>query len=206
MSNLWSGSVALITMTSMSDYLGIPTWGKEEEQVATLINAASQWALQFTGRTTFLQTSALTEYYDGDNSDILLTRATPINSVVSLYIDPDRDYGSETLLDSDEYAVYGAEGKIKTDGSLFTSGWKSIKLIYDAGYVREAVSGWTTMPWDIQWAIKELVTFWYERGTGHRVGVRSVNVGDKSTSYESDTPKTVLNVFNRYRLMNRFIA
>lgn len=197
MSALLDSKIALVTTTAMTSYLGISAGSAEEEEVDLMINAASTRAADMSGRgidengySRFLSTSR-TEYYDGDSSDVLMVRAYPLSSVTSLYVDPDRDYGSADLVDTDDYTTYYAEGMVKTDGALLSSGHKSIKITYTGGY--------TTVPYDLQLAVKELVMFWYKRNTDKRVGVASVSIGDKSVAYETDIPKSVMNVFKRYR-------
>jgi len=196
--------VALVTTTSMNSYLGIPAGSAEEEEVDLMINAASTRAADMSGRgvdengySRLLSTSR-TEYYDGDGTDTLLLRAYPVTTVATIYVDTGRDYDSDDLLDSGDYVYYGMDGTVKTDGALFASGNKSVKVTYTGGY--------TTVPYDLQLATKELVMFWYKRNTDKRVGVSSVNVGDKSTSYETDIPKSVTAVFQRYRDYRSLVA
>ena len=189
--------VALVTTTSMCSYLGIAAGSAEEEEVDLIINAASTRAAEMTGRGvdesgySRLVSTSRTEYYDGDGSDTLLLRAYPISTVASVYVDTERSYASTDLLDSGDYVYYSMDGTIKTDGSLLASGNKSIKVTYTGGY--------STIPYDLQLAIKELVMFWYKRNTDKRVGVASMSAGDKSMSYENDVPQSVLSIFTRYR-------
>jgi len=189
--------VALVTSTAMCSYLGIAAGSAEEEEVDLINNAASTRAAEMSGRgvdengySRLLATSR-TEYYDGDNSDTLMVRAYPLSSVTSLWIDPDRDYGTDELVDTADYTTYYAQGMVKTDGVPLTSGHKSVKITYTGGY--------TTVPYDLQLAVKELTMFWYKRNTDKRVGVASVSVGDKSISYEKDMPQSVISVFKRYK-------
>ena len=176
----------------MANYLGIPSGGTEETEMDLMINAASQWALEYTDRSTIVRNTSLTEYYDGDNTRTLLARSKPINSVVSIHIDTAWAYGSDTLVSASNYTVYTSYGMIKTISDVFIRWPNSVKLVYDVGYA--------TIPYNIQSAVKELVRFWYERGTGARVGVRSVNVGDKNITYETDIPESVKKVIGRYKL------
>lgn len=197
MSANFDSNVALVSTTSMTTYLGIALGSTEESECDLLINSASILAAIMCGRgldtngvSRFISTSR-TEYYDGDGSDTMYVRAYPISAVASLYVDPDRDYGSTTLVDSGDYVYYANEGKVCTDGALLAGGRKSIKITYTGGY--------TTAPADLQQAIKELVMFWYKRNTDKRVGVASMSVGDKSMSYETNIPDSVKATFNRYR-------
>jgi hypothetical protein len=197
MSANFDSNVALVSTTSMTTYLGIALGSTEESECDLLINAASRLAVDYTGRgmdnngVSRLLSTSRTEYYDGDGTDTLHLRSYPISAVTSIYVDPDRDYGSSDLLDTDDYVYYENEGKICTDGSLFSPGRKSIKVTYTGGY--------TSIPEDLQLAIKELVLFWYKRNTDKRVGVTNISVGDKSMGYEPNIPESVLSTFKRYR-------
>ncbi len=197
MSASLDSKVALVTTTSMCSYLGIANGSTEEEEVDLIINAASTRAAEMTGRgvdengySRLLSTSR-TEYYDGDGSDTLLLKAYPVTTVSTIYVDTEREYASTDLLDSTDYVWYGMEGTVRTDGALFSSGNKSVKVTYSGGY--------STVPYDLQLAVKELVQFWYKRNTDKRVGVASISVGDKNVSYETDVPKSVTSIFNRYK-------
>jgi hypothetical protein len=197
-------NVALVTTTSMNSYLGIASSTTEETECELLNNAAGTLAATLTQRgldgngVSRLLSTSRTEYFDGDGGNTLHVKAYPITAVTTLYVDPDRDYGSSTLVDSDDYTYYGPEGTIKTDGALLAGGWKSIKLTYTGGY--------STVPADLQQAVKELVLFWYKRNTDKRVGVASMSVGDKSISYETNIPESVMSTFKRYRDWKSVVA
>ena len=193
-------TIALVTTTSMNAYLGITAGSTEEGESDLTINAASKFAERYCGRSGFLSTSR-TEYYDGDNTDTLYLRAAPISSVTSIHIDDStpRDWSdTDDLIDSDEYLLYEEQGKVVLDGDVYVWGKRNVRVIYTAGY--------TTVPADLEQAVKELVAFWYKRNKDKLVAIRSVSVGDKSTSYESEMPAAVAMVLNRYKLWHRFIA
>lgn len=204
MSANYDPNVALVSTTSMTTYLGIALGSTEESECDLLNNAAGNLAASLTGRgidgsgVSRLLSTSRTEYFDGDNSDTLHVKAYPITAVTSIYVDADRDYGASTEIDSDDYTYYGPEGTIKTDGALFTGGHKSIKLTYTGGY--------TTVPADLQHAVKELVLFWHKRNTDKRVGVSNVSIGDKSVGYETDIPASVMSTFKRYRDWKSVVA
>jgi len=196
--------VALVSTTSMNSYLGITTSSTEESECDLLINAASTFAADYcqrglddNGVSRFLST-ARTEYYDGDGTRSLHVLAYPISTVSTIYVDPDRAYAAGDLMDADNYVYYAMKGTVVTDGDVFSTGPKSVKITYTGGY--------TTVPADLQHAIKELVTFWYKRNTDKRVGVTSVSVGDKGINYEPGVPESVLNVLKRYRRWEAVVA
>jgi hypothetical protein len=197
-------NVALVTTTSMNSYLGIASSTTEETECELLNNAAGTLAATLTQRgldgngVSRLLSTSRTEYFDGDGGNTLHVKAYPITAVTTLYVDPDRDYGSSTLVYSDDYTYYGPEGTIKTDGAPLSGGWKSIKLTYTGGY--------STIPADLQQAVKELVLFWYKRNTDKRVGVASVSVSGQSMSYEANIPESVMSTFKRYRDWKSVVA
>lgn len=192
-------TLALVTSTAMTTILGVTAGSAEATQVDDLINEASQLALSVSLRSTLVSTS-LTEYYDGDGTNLLHMRAWPITAVTSIHVDDStpRDWSdTDDLVDSDYYLIYEKEGKIALDGYYFTTGTRNVKVIYTAGYA--------TVPYRLQKAVKSLVIFWYQQSKEKRVGVRSFSVGDKSTSFEVDVPKEVMATFKSYRDISRTI-
>lgn len=164
-----------------------------DESINQHINRAS-WELNtLTGRQ--LLARDLTEYYDGDGSDLLILRQWPINSVTSIYIDAGRSYGSDTLVSSDDYAYYDVRGTVGFDGASLTPGMQSVKITYNAGY--------TTIPPDIEGACLQMVAIDHKRETEKRVGVlsRSDELGG-SITYVFDTPfvdRVVAKYARKYR-------
>lgn len=182
----------LVSTTVMMNVLGAST--TEEDEIDRLINAASWFANEYCHRNLKSRTYSGTDeecFYDGDDTSTLILRHPPVTSISALYIDTDREYGSDTLIDSDDYSVNQRSGILTLDGDVFTSGAKSIKVEYTGGY--------STIPWNLVQAIKELVQYWYGRQSSKRVGIRSVGTQAESTSYETDVPKAVLDVLNQYR-------
>ena len=183
---------ALVTYANMATYLGSASG--DQTKIENLIDAASFMAKSYCDRV--LKAQALTEYYDGDNSTILVTRNYPINAVTTLHIDVDRSYGSSTLIAAADYVSYKGEGIISLDSDVFTADAQSVKLVYNAGY------GYSTdsVPWDLQQSIKELCAYMWQRQKENRVGVKSQNWGDQGISYEIDAvPKSVKGVWDMYR-------
>jgi hypothetical protein len=179
--------------------LGVTAGSGEATQVDSMIDSASRLALKVSMRSTLVSTS-LTEYYDGDGTNLIHLRAWPITAVTSIHVDDStpRDWATEDLIDTDYYLIYENDGKVVLDGYYFTQGNYNVKVIYTAGYA--------TVPYDLQQAVEDLVIFWYQRQKEKRVGVRSFSVGDKSTSFETDIPKAVMSTFMRYRDHTRAMA
>lgn len=192
MSSLLDSTNSLVSTTVMMNVLGAAT--AEESEVDRLINAASYFANDFCHRNLKSRAYSGTDeecFYDGDNTHTLLLRHPPVTAIASLYIDTERAYGSDSLVASSDYSVNRNTGIVTLDADIFAAGPRSVKIAYTGGY--------TTIPWDLVQAVKELVQFYYGRQNAKRVGVRSVGTQGESTSYESDVPKAVLDVLGKYR-------
>jgi hypothetical protein len=194
-----STAIALVSSTDMNQYLGITvtTAGTSTEELESdyFNNAASQFALGWSMRSTLVLSSALTEYYQGNDSTYIETLSYPITGVTQLWVDPSGVFASGgTVFATADYQIDEDNGRIFLLSGIFSCGFgraKSIKLTYSAGY--------STIPYDLQQAVKELVQFWYQRSTDKRVGVQSQTAGNTTKSYESDIPKSVKAVLDAYR-------
>lgn len=167
---------ALCTLANLKLYVGIASADTTfDSRNESYIDAAS-WFLNSKTKRKLLARD-LTEYYDGDGGNILFAKQRPINSVASLHSDASRAFATASLIDSDDYEVYGDEGYIAVIGSGFAVGERVLKLVYNAGY--------TVVPLDLEQAALELAGFWYEKFKSHRTGVKSVTIGDMTTVYET---------------------
>jgi len=153
-----AGAGGLTTLNAVREFLKIPdSITTDDTLLLHLITRVSKEIEKFCERT-FAQANS-TEYYDGDGTDTLLIDNYPINSITSLYDDTDRTYGSDTLIDSDDYVFYSEEGKIVLDGGTFSIGLKNIKIVYNAGY--------STIPEDLEQAcIKKVAAEYLESQKG----------------------------------------
>lgn len=125
------------TLTNLKEYLQI-TDASKDTLLTNLITRCSVALDRYCGREQ-LKSKQYTEYRDGDGTDTLLMDERPIISVTYLYDDTGRVYASESLIDSDDFIVYGKEGMIKLDGDTinygaFSVGKQNLKIVYDAGY------------------------------------------------------------------------
>ena len=189
---------ALEQSSVMMSYLGAAAG--EADAVDSILNAASWEANRITMRNLLSRAYSGTDdevFYDGDGTQTLQTRQRPIVSVQNLYIDPDRSYGSDTLITASTIIVYKKLGELALDGDFFVAGRQSVKLEYTAGYV--------SVPWQLRMAVQELVSFWYSRRKNLRVGTRSLSTQGDTTSYELGIPEAVMVVLKRYRGRERTI-
>jgi hypothetical protein len=83
----------------------------------------------------------------------------PITAISGIWDDTDRDYGSDTKIDSDDI-IYGERngvtpGIIVLDNDVFSIGVKNIKITYTAGYVTDGDN--ENIPDDLKQALYKLV-------------------------------------------------
>jgi len=91
------------------------------------------------------QAGTVTEYYEGDGSCELLLRRAPVNSITSIHIDSDREWSSDTAIDSDNIIISDTiEGLVTLNGDYFDKGLgiENVRVIYNGGY--------TTIPGDLE--------------------------------------------------------
>jgi hypothetical protein len=171
---------ALTTLANLKAYLGI-TVADDDLLLESLIDRATDIIETICNRP-FKNADAgdlpvaQTEYFNGDGRSKFFLKYYPISSITSIHDDPDRVYGADTLIDSDEYAFWADEGIVEFDGSgLAGSGVKNIKIVYKGGYTA------ATLPYDIEQICIELVAILYKMRD--RIGVSSKSFSDGSASY-----------------------
>ena len=125
------------------------------------------------------------EYQDGKGEEFFLTNEWPINSIASIYDDPDRSFGSSSLVDSSYYTYYANEGKVSlvSTGSIigvnlytvFSSGRQSIKITYNAGY--------STIPSDLKMIASEIMMKKFKNIQDKRIGMISIGSAGESMGF-----------------------
>jgi hypothetical protein len=122
------------------------------------------------------------EYQDGTGEEYFLTDEWPINSIASIYDDPDRVFSSSSLVDPTYYTYYANEGKVSlvATGSIigvnlytiFSSGRQNIKITYNAGY--------STIPSDLKMIASEIMMKKFKNIQDKRIGITSVGSAGES--------------------------
>ncbi len=134
------------------------------------------------------------EYHDGDGSDRLVVSNSPINSVVCIHDDLDREYDSDTLIDSDDYLIDETGRYVQLDGGTFGEGYRNIRIVCNGGY--------SIVPRALSLACAEQVALKYRQSVNALLGVRSRNLPDGSvtTFMVDDILPQVKRVLNKYRI------
>lgn len=183
----------LISLSDLKLYLGISTGTTTyDARLTDIINAVSWRFNAETGRK--LKARAITEYRDGDNSTFIFTNEYPINSNstdIEIYIDTERSYSTSDKVSSDDIVIYSTMGKIVLDDDSFDEGAQSVKIVYNGGY--------STIPYDLQYAAKEYARLIKHREDSNNIGVRSESVEGGSITYAEDIPWSVKMVLQKYK-------
>lgn len=179
-------TTALITVDTAQGWLpGLPS---ADVDVERLIESASRVANTYAQR--HLAATDYTERRSGDGGVELLLRQYPVQSITSIHVDGDREFGDDTELtdyeyDEDSGIVYYYDG--------WPEGVRNIKIVYRAGYEV------ATMPQDLVSATIEVIAWMQRRITGGQVGTSSHSYGDESITYELTPPTSAQRIFEAYR-------
>lgn len=185
--------MSIISVDNLKTFMGMPSGETTDDTILTNIIAEIEDYIQNVVCQRQFAVANHTEYYDGDGTDILLLENLPIVSVTSLYDDTDREYGSDTLISSDDYILYKIYGYIKLDGYRFSEGSQNIKIIYRAGY--GTAEGETPMPDELKRAFKQymVATYLIQKGMIDAVGLEG------NRTRPDILKKEAMEVFDRYK-------
>lgn len=156
------------------------------------------------------------EYFDGNNSNVVVPSNFPVQSVSEVKIDFNRDFGSDSLVSTDSYVVRGQpsifdDGTVGLDvclrddsniailGRIFSgSAIYSIKMTYVAGRGATAAD----LPDDLVTAALLLVDFLYIARENREIGIVSKGVMGQNYSRkevgDSGMPKEIEALLDPY--------
>ena len=154
--------MALISTSEYKAYAGISGTG-DDTAIGVYVNIANAWIARMCGRT--FESATYTEYYDGDGTDTLVLKNTPITSITSIKF-RNADDTLDTALSSTLYRVDLATGVIKLLGSTrvwgyddTSSGLPATELVYSSRFTEGHqnwqvvyVGGYATIPDDLKYA------------------------------------------------------
>lgn len=148
--------MALITAAEARFYLrGLSGTGEDTDinTLVTRVDAALAAWLGFPARDeatdSTLEDVSYVLYLDGPGGLVVQSPVWPIQSVTSIYDDPDRAYAAASLVAATDYTLDKPVGKIILGNSAvwgsWSESWRAIKLT--------VVAGWTTVPERIKHAV-----------------------------------------------------
>ncbi len=154
--------MALTTAATVRGYIRALTGTSEDTLLNTLIarfdDVASAWCgFPVNSNQSTFENNTYTHYFTGDGSDRLELRIHPANTITTVHVDVDRSYGSSSLVASSDYELFSDQGllllKTDSDQGSFTTGYRSVKVVYTAGY--------TSIPDGLVHACGLQVNHWY---------------------------------------------
>jgi len=182
---------AMTTLAFAKTFLKIPS---AETSMDTLvefwINAASEYLESECDRKFAAQ--SFVEYISGNKSNFILTAEWPINSVTEIKVDSSGAFTDpNTIWDSSEYGIGEELQVIVARQRMFPTGYRNIKLTYNAGY--------STIPIDLTDACLWLVQ-WYRmmRDSGDIGRPNKGKDGESSTILQT-APKHVRDAIDRHK-------
>ena len=158
--------MALLTIADIKEELGISDTDSDT-LLTSLLNAVVALFEKKIDRT--LESATYTEYHSSKaNQNKVFLKNYPVTSITSIHDDPDWDYGSGDLLDSDDYNYDDDSGIVYYDG-YFYEGFNNIKVVYEAGYTS------ATIPKDIKQCLIRQMAHWFKDAKGAEWAKSSVS-------------------------------
>ena len=135
-----------------------------------------------------------TEYFDGQRMggviDKAFLRFNPVTSITSIYDDIARDYGSDTLLDADDYIMY--DWGVQLEGFKFQRGYKNVQIIYVGGFTPD-----TRKDSLVHALLRTLAYVWNRRKSEH-LSMDSVSDLNIQTTFMTKLPRDIKNEYRDF--------
>ena len=167
--------MSIVTKEEVKDFLNL-TGNTKDNLIDFLIPKVENFVLNYCGRTSF-EYAEYIEYFDaGGNS--FLVKNNPIDSskAISLYVDPDREFGSDTLIDEEDYGIDHEAGIIRLDYKTEYT-FQAVKIKYWGGYLQAKI------PEGLKLGTVKLVALAIKDGEGGELGVSSRSLPDGSVNF-----------------------
>jgi hypothetical protein len=169
------------------DYSG--SVAEDDDFINDLITRVSKSFCHYCGKDSFLINN-YTEYIDGNGSQYMFVKNTPIVSVDAIYKDIEWVWAEDTLVESTNYFIkdYYIANKY-----CWYEGFSNYKVIYNGGYAE--------VPYDLKEAAIQEIVRKYKRRKDFDTVQRSVNEG--YVTYVDDfLLESTIRVLSRYRRKN----
>jgi len=165
----------IATLADMKEELGIKD--SQDDNLLTNLLEGLQGRIDDFLERTLLRGENVSETLDGGVLSLALRRY-PLETVSQIFIDEYQVFGTDTLLDTDDYRINYSRGRIvyQSGSSEWPEGFQNIKVVYTGGYVaieEDAQEGQAALPESIKRAFKMQASFeWRNR---RNMGQQSVS-------------------------------
>lgn len=154
-----------------------------------LINAASVTANRYARRKLAAREQEV--ILDGSGLEYIVLPDPPVNSVDSVFIDAEREFGSDTEIEETFYPEKETGLLFRIHGKVWDNGTRNIKVIYNSGFEET--------PADLQLAVVEVVVYNSARMRNSLIGAKTMNSGDgMNIEHEITIPANAQRVFQSY--------
>ena len=112
------------------------TFTDNDALYSTLINIVTGIVENWTG-VRYRVRQGPAEFFDGGGAYRLFTKYWPLidtTSTISVWEDSEREFGSDTLLDSDQFTLNAPIGEVRKIGSVFGNFPQNVKVLATSGY------------------------------------------------------------------------
>jgi len=124
-------SKSFVSLDEVKDFLNISDTNSDSILGSLIAGVSAQICLDCNRS---FEYGTYTDYIDGDHDKkFLFLKEYPVASITSIHDDIDRDYGSDALIDSEDYAFDPESGTVKLEAAV-ARGIRNVKVIYVAGY------------------------------------------------------------------------
>lgn len=166
----------LSSLANIKEYLGIPTGTTEDDALlGSLLTRVQDFVRSYLGRT-ITDEGTITEHHDGLGKPYILLKEYPILTLTSVHDDPDRQFGSSSLIASTDLIQETELGIIRRKFEVpFQDYKKNVQVVYTGGYA--------TVPGAVEQAVIELVASKYKKRG--RIGIQSRSLKDGSRTFFS---------------------
>lgn len=196
--------MGLVTLEETKQWLDIPITDTSKDTILNIyIDGVSEMILGMIGRD--ILAKDYVEKYAGTNSNALILKNYPINSVAAVKYIIDNSVVGE--LQSDEYDINSKSGILYKDLAWWKTGGSTFmcrKINYPRRHIRvEYNAGYATTPADLKLLCLQLIQGQYgmDNSEGANEGLKSYAISDVRMEWKDEIKLTQqqINIINNYR-------
>lgn len=149
--------MALLTVSDIKTELGesVSLDGQDTHLQLLVDGVLSLWD-DYTGR--IWLTDSYIEFFSGEHgTDKVFLSNTPVSKISYIYDDSDWIFGDDTIIDESDYNYNPENGTVYCEIG-FDSGFRNIKVEYEAGYTS------ATFPKSIKMVLLRQIAHWFKKG------------------------------------------